>query len=371
MLSITSPGIGGKRSLASRKTAIGEKTRDGKGLTVAGGVTMQTVAALAGVSAMTVSRALKSESLVSKETRERVLAIVRQTGYVPDMSARVFASRRSGFVAALVPSLNNSNFAETVRGMSEAFDSAGLQMLLGDTQYSLAREESLIATFLQRRPEAILLTGGVHTAAASEMLARADIPIVETWEAPRRPLGHVVGFSNKKAGAAMARYLHERGRRRIGFIGSGVDHDLRGFERRAGYVQAMRDFGLAAERIVAVGAPPASMSQGAEALDLMLRQWPDTDAIVCVSDLVAFGVLAECQRRGVDVPGRVALIGFGDFEVSRYCHPRLTTVGVDCAGIGRRAAEIVIETLESGIGPSAAPRQNTIVDFAVIERETA
>jgi LacI family gluconate utilization system Gnt-I transcriptional repressor len=169
----------------------------------------------------------------------------------------------------------------------------------------------------------------------------------------------------------MARYLHERGRRRIGFIGSGVDRDLRGFERRAGYAQAMRELGLAADRIVAVGAPPASMSQGPEALDLMLRQWPDTDAIVCVSDLVAFGVLAECQRRGVEVPGRIALIGFGDFEVSRYCHPRLTTVGVDCAAIGRRSAEIVIEALESGAGPAVAPRRTTIVDFAVIERETA
>ena len=83
---------------------------------------MQTVAEIAGVSAMTVSRALKSEAPISKETRERVLAAVNRIGYVPDLSARVFASRRSGFVAALVPSLNNSNFAETVRGMSEVFD---------------------------------------------------------------------------------------------------------------------------------------------------------------------------------------------------------------------------------------------------------
>ena len=144
---------------------------------------MQTVAEIAGVSAMTVSRALKSGAPISKETRDRVLAVVNRTGYVPDVSARVLASRRSGFVASLVPSLNNSNFAETVRGMSDMFDAAGLQMLLGDTEYTLSREESLIATFLQRRPEAIILTGGVHTARAREMLARADIPIVETWEA--------------------------------------------------------------------------------------------------------------------------------------------------------------------------------------------
>lgn len=97
---------------------------------------MQTVAEIAGVSAMTVSRALKSKAPILQETRERVLAAVKRVGYVPDLSARVFASRRSGFVAALVPSLNNSNFAETVRGMSEVFDPEGLHMLLGDTEYS-------------------------------------------------------------------------------------------------------------------------------------------------------------------------------------------------------------------------------------------
>src|SRR5208337_3009876 len=136
---------------------------DLKALAPGGAVTMQTVAQMAGVSAMTVSRALKSDAAVSKETRDRILEIVKQTGYVPDATARVFATRRSGFVAALVPSLNNSNFADTVRGMSEVFDVARLQMLLGDTEYSLAREEDLIRAFLERRPEAIVLTGGVHT----------------------------------------------------------------------------------------------------------------------------------------------------------------------------------------------------------------
>jgi LacI family transcriptional regulator, gluconate utilization system Gnt-I transcriptional repressor len=336
-----------------------------------GGVTMQTVARLAGVSAMTVSRALRSESLVSRDTRERVLEIVRETGYVPDASARVFASRRSGFVAALVPSLNNSNFAETVHAMADVFDRVGLQMLLGDTQYSVSREESLIATFLQRRPEAILLTGGFHTPAAKEMLKRADIPIVETWETPARPLGHVVGFSNKRAGAEMARYLYARGRRRIAFVGSGADRDRRGFERRAGYLQAVAELGLPQGRVVRIGAPPAAMGHGAEALARVLEAWPDTDGIVCVSDLQAFGVLSECQRRGIQAPEQIALIGFGDFEVGRFCHPRLTTIGIDCAAIGRIAAETVVGSIEAGDRGEPFRRTRHVATFSVIARETA
>ena len=121
---------------------------------------------------MTVSRALKNDAPISQRTRQRVLAAVKRVGYVPDLNARVFASRRSGFIAALVPSLNNSNFADTVGGMSEVFDLAGLQMLLGDTEYSLTREELLLSAFLQRRPEAIILTGGVHSKLSRQLLFR-------------------------------------------------------------------------------------------------------------------------------------------------------------------------------------------------------
>ena len=190
---------------------------------------------MAGVSAMTVSRALKSDASVSQETRDRVLDIVRRVGYVPDATARMFATRRSGFVAALVPSLNNSNFAETVHGMSEVFDAAGLQMLLGDTEYSLSREEDLIRALLQRRPEAIVLTGGAHSEGARKLIASADVPIVETWDLPKEPLGDVVGFSNEDAGAAMVEYLYQRGRRRIGFVGGRTSFDTRGTQRRAGF----------------------------------------------------------------------------------------------------------------------------------------
>ena len=337
----------------------------------AGGVTMQTIAELAGVSAMTVSRSLKADALVSHETRERVLAVVRRTGYLPDATARVFATRRSGFVAVLMPALNHSNFADTLHGMSEVFDAAGLQILLGDTRYMLSREESLIAELLQRRPEAIILTGGVHTARARAMLAGAGIPIVETWDLPAEPLGSVVGFSNREAGAAMARYLHARGRRRIGYIGGATNRDARGAQRRSGFLAAMRELGLPRARTVGVGKPPSSMSQGAEGLDLMLNQWPDTDAIVCVSDLLAFGVLSECQRRGIDVPGDIALAGFGDFEVARVCQPRLTTIAVDCRGIGRLAAEIALRALEARKRGDWLKPETTILETRIIERETA
>jgi LacI family gluconate utilization system Gnt-I transcriptional repressor len=331
---------------------------------------MQTVADMAGVSAMTVSRALKSAASVSEETRDRVLEIVEQVGYVPDATARIFATRRSGFVAALVPSLSNSNFADTVRGMSERFDAAGLQMLLGETEYSLSREGDLIRAFLQRRPEAIVLTGGVHSERTRSLLASAGVPIVETWDLPEHPLG-VVGFSHEEAGVAMVRYFHERGRRRIGFIGGKTNFDTRGADRRVGFRKAARWFRLPNDRIILAGKRPVTMAQGAEALDAMLARWPDVDAIVCVSDLSAFGVLAECQRRGIDVPGRIAIAGFGDFDVGRCCHPRLTTIAIDCAAIGRSAAETALAAIGARRKGERRNPATVKIPFRVVARETA
>jgi len=333
-------------------------------------ITMQKIAELAGVSAMTVSRALKADASVSLKTRQKVLDVVKQTGYVPDATARIFASGRSGFVAVLVPSINNSNFADTVLGMSNVFEAAGLQVLLGDTGYSMEREDVLIGTLLQRRPEAIILTGGMHTGHARKMLAHADIPIVETWDLPKAPLGHVVGFSNEAVGQAMVQYLFERGYRRIGFIGGTTNRDTRGSERRAGYVKAIRELGLPQGRIITCGRPPVSMQQGGEALALMLEQWPDIDAVVCVSDLSAFGVLMECHRRNIKVPERIAVAGFGDFEIASCCWPRLTTIGVDCVGIGKRSAEIVMAALDARNKKEAIAPEVVMMDYQVIARET-
>ena len=112
---------------------------------------MAEVAARAGVSTMTVSRALKRDGAVSEETRRRILAAVEELGYVLDLSAGALSSKRTGFVAVLVPSINNSNFADTARGITEVIEDQGLQVLLGATDYDIEKEEHLVQTMLDRK----------------------------------------------------------------------------------------------------------------------------------------------------------------------------------------------------------------------------
>ncbi|MEM0909002.1 MAG: substrate-binding domain-containing protein, partial [Pseudomonadota bacterium] len=253
------------------------------------------------------------------------------------------SSRRTGFVAAVVPSLNNSNFADTVRGLTEELNDWDYQLLIGYTDYDVAEEEHVVETMLRRRPEAIVLTGGIHTDRCRTLLTSAGLPVVETWDLPEHPIEHVVGFSNAHASELMVARLAEAGYKRIAFIGGDSSRDTRGLDRRRGYERAIATLGLGPPRLMEAGPVPVSVRDGAVSFGQLMARWPDTDAVMCVSDLCAFGAMSEAQRRGYHVPGDVAFAGFGAFDISGACHPRLTTTDVAAIEIGRRAADIVVK----------------------------
>ena len=336
---------------------------------------MADVAARLGVSKMTVSRALRQTEArtrgTSEELRQRILRTCQEMGYVLDKTASTFSSKRSGFVAALIPTLNNSNFADTAHGLTAALEEGGLQLLLGYTDYDLQHEERLLKAMLTRRPEGVVLTGGNHTPAVRKMLKVAGVPVVETWDLLHDPIEHSVGFSNAEATAELVRHLHAKGYRRTAFMSGDPAGDARGADRQRGYEEAVRMLNLPQGRTLAVGRAPVAMAHGAQAVVQVLQQWPDTDALVCVSDHAAFGALAECQRRGWAVPQRLAIAGFGDFEVSGACHPRLTTVAPDSTHIGRVAGELLRRAITEARHGRRLPAERVMIPFRILSRESA
>ncbi|KGM35547.1 LacI family DNA-binding transcriptional regulator, partial [Inquilinus limosus] len=168
---------------------------------------IEDVAALAGTSPMTVSRALRGEGRVSPETLARINAAVEALGYVPNLSASSLASRRSGILAVLVPTIGNSVFSETVRGVADAAEAAGLHLLIGDYAYSDDKRHQLVRALVGRRPDALVLVGAVQDEAARTLLRQHGVPVVETWELSDDPVDMAVGFSNFAAGVEVARHL--------------------------------------------------------------------------------------------------------------------------------------------------------------------
>lgn len=321
---------------------------------------MRDVARAAGVSRMTVSRALKENSPVSKDTRDRILKVVRDMNYVPDQMAGSLTTKRSGFVAVVVPSLNNLHFAETVQALTEELESFGQQILLGHTDYSADREEQIVETMLRRRPEALVLSYDGHSDRTIRLLSDANIPIVELWERPEDPIDHTIGFSNRDAAAEMTRALIGRGYSKIAFLGEADDAWTRGAARRAGWRDAMEAAGLSADRLMKYGKPPLSIEDGAAAAPEVLKRFPDTDCIFCVSDVPAFGALSALKAIGKRVPDDIGLAGFGNFEVSRFTTPTLSTVTVDPRGIGRATGQLLAKIF--GESPPSSDARHIAVD---------
>lgn len=323
---------------------------------------MEDVAQAAGVSRMTVSRALRPNSSVSEKTRARILAVVRELNYVPDQMAGSLTTGKSGFVATLLPSLNNLHFALTVQALTQALEASGLQILLGHTEYSAEREEQLIETLLRRRPEAIVLSYDGHTQRTIDLLHDVAIPVVEIWELPEQGIDNTVGFSNRDAARVMTSTLIGQGFERITFLGEAHDAWTRGASRRAGFIDAMQAHDLDASRVVQYGVPPLSIETGAGAVDAVLQTFPDTECVFCVSDAAAFGVQSELLRRGISVPGDMAVAGFGDFEVSRFASPSISTVVVDPVRIGADTGRLINRLLSQ---PSDEPRTPERLDIGV------
>lgn len=332
---------------------------------------MKDVAKAANTSVMTVSRAFKSDASVGKETRSRILQVAEELGYVFDRSAANLRSQRSHFVAVTIPSLNNANFAETLEAISTGLARSDLQVLLGYTNYNVEREEQLIEEFLRRRPEAIIVTGGHHTDRARKLLSNAGIPVVETWDLPANPIDHVVGFSNAQTMEVMVDHLVIAGYRRIGFIGGDSDDDPRGQDRREGFVRAMSARNLDADRLIGTGQPPIPMQSGADAMARLLLEYPQTEAVICISDLVAFGALTECQRRGISIPDQMAIAGFGAYDIASVAHPTLTTIDPFCAVIGTQIAELITALLRGGIEQPPNPPLKAVLRIGQSTSEVA
>ncbi|MGQ7847773.1 LacI family DNA-binding transcriptional regulator [Granulosicoccus sp. 3-233] len=330
-------------------------------------ITSRDVAALAGVSLMTVSRTLRTPEMVSPATRKRVQSAARELNYVPDLAAGSLSSKRSGHVAVLLPSLRHAGFLRTVDGLSDTLRDNGYHLLIGDCYYSVEQQLELLRMLLGRRPEAIVLISGLDSPAAQDLLARADIPVVETWHWPDEPRNRVVGFSQFDVGHAMARSLIEQGHVHIGFLGALGPYDPNGEQRRQGHLSALRDAGLRSDIQASIGKAPMEIEDGAKGASLLLDRFPEMDALACASDMTALGVLHECRRRDCVVPQQLAVAGFGDFDFAPYLHPSLTSVRLPSYRIGQQAAQLIMATI-NGETPPPVPHCN--LGFELVHRQS-
>jgi len=290
---------------------------------------------------MTVSRVLRGRGEVSEATRARVIAATRRLGYVPNRIAGGLASARVNLVAVIVPSLANMIFPEVLTAASEVLEAAGLQPVVGVTGYDPGREERVLYDMLAWRPAGVILAGLEHGAAARAMLRAAGVPVVEIMDVDGEAIDAAVGISHRRVGGELAAAILAAGYRRIAFLGTLMPFDHRARKRMEGFeaVLAAAGVALAGREFYSGG---SALAKGREMTEAVMGRRDDLDFLYYSNDVIGAGGLLWCLGRGLAIPARLGLAGFGGLDLIDGLPVRLATMDACRREIGREAARIVV-----------------------------
>ena len=311
-----------------------------------GKVTIADVAQLAGVGTMTVSRALRTPEQVSDKLREKIEAAVNELGYMPNLTASALASASSHTIAMVVPNLAEAGCTEMFAGLQHVLQPAGYQIILAESRHRLEQEEKLLETLLASNIAAAILLSVEHNSTVRHLLKNASIPVIEIGAIRTDPIDINIGIDNVAAMFELTDMLVQRGYQNIGLLCANQEQWI--FQQHLqGWYKAMLRHHMSPNRVINAALPPV-FSTGASQLPEFLLAWPELDALVCVSDELACGVLYECQRRRIKVPDELAVVGFGDSDVSKVCQPSLTSMAVPHRKIGLEAGNVLLERIKEG-----------------------
>ena len=307
--------------------------------------TLLDVANLAKVSTATVSRALNKPHTVRPDLRTRVQAAVASLGYVANAGARAMTLRRSGTVGVVVPTIDNAIFASGLQSFQRTMAARGYHVLLAFSDYDPGQEMAQVKNLLARGVDALAFTGFNQLTPLLDLLAQRGLPWVHTGSFPARADLACVGFRNRDAMAQAVRYLMDLGHRDIAMLAGITRNNDRATERVEAVRQALRGARLAFadKRLVEAAYSIPAAREGARTL---LAQPDRATAIVCGNDVLAYGVLLECQAQGIAVPAQVSVVGFDDLDLSRHWQPGLTTMHVPTERMWERAASYLVDRLE-------------------------
>ena len=311
-------------------------------MAVAAGVpTMKDVAAEAGVSKALVSLVFRDAPGASAETRARVLAAADRLGYRTNRAARLLAQRRSRLLGVSMV-ISSSYQAELVEAVQDAADAAGYEIVLSPVT-SRHGEERAVEALLEHRCEALLLLGPALSDVELAALA-AQLPVVLVGRWVTASGLDVVRSSEQDGMRQVIEHLTGLGHRRISHVRGG--DDAIAADRARGYTDAMAGAGLGSEVDVVKGG--RTERSGVDAAERLLALPELPSAVTVFNDQCALGVLDRLSRAGVDVPGRVSLVGYDDSPVSRLAHVGLTTVSQEPQEQGRLAVQAAVDRLDAG-----------------------
>ncbi|HXF70817.1 MAG TPA: LacI family DNA-binding transcriptional regulator [Thermoflexus sp.] len=327
------------------------------------GVTIKDIARAAGVSHTTVSRALRDSEEISPETRARIRAIAESLGYRPNPVARALQGRRTQTIGVVVTRLSDPFHTEVVQGIERVAQAYGYGLLLSLSHEDPQKERAIVEMLAAKQIDGIIVAASRLGSRYLPLLESLQIPIVLINSHQTGPYIYSVATDNFHGGHLATSYLIGLGHQAIAYIGNrrgGRSNQ----DRYRGYRQALREAGLT-WRPEWVVKGDGRVEGGEAAMRRLLEIRPRPTAVFCYNDLTAIGALKAALRAGLRVPDELSIIGFDGLEEGTYVVPELTTVAQPRQQLGRLAAEMLVEILNSRPSP-----RRVLLQGMLIERES-
>ncbi len=326
-------------------------------------VTILDIARELGVSAMTVSRALRGRPEVQPRTRERVNQVAQRLGYRPHRWARSLVSRRSWIIGIVIPDISHGYFAEITGGVEPVIEAAGYDLLLCHSRRDPERERQEVNMLLESRVDGLIVASEQPGPEFFRALLARRTPLVlvdRYFPALRLPS---VRVDDVAVGRLATQHLLRLGHRRIAHLHGPA---LSPAELRLrGYRQAMRQRRIAIPSAWVVGGA-FDIASGVQAMKQLLRLRPRPTAVFAANDPMAFGAILACREAGIAVPREISIIGAGNIEGDNHPNPFLTTMNWPRRELGQQAGQLLLKLVAQ---PERAPA-DIIYRPALLERQS-
>ena len=311
-------------------------------------VTQGDVAKRAGVSVMTVSRAINGSSRIAPETKAAIQEAIEDLGYVTNFNAGNLGRRSSDIIAVIIPSVKDLVFGEILSGINATLRPRGFYTVIGETNFRAETEKDIVTSLLGLKPAGLIVTGGMERdEKLTALLQKRTYPIVQIWDIHDLNFDCHVGPSQTVAGELIAEHFLQLGRKNIAYVGSELQRDLCAARRFRAFQEHLHKAGVSVT-LATDETSPRQPKTGADLTKKLLDRTPDVDAIYFLNDAMAVGGLNFLADAGFSVPEQISVAGFNGSTAQYSIQTRLTTVDVPKYGLGEVAAKKLLQLLDGG-----------------------
>lgn len=307
-------------------------------------VTLRDVARKAGVSVKTVSRVVNNQGEISEETRLRLMAVIREMGYRPNLVARGLVTQRTRTLGLVVPDITNPFFPEVARGVQEWARDHRYNVFLCNSGEDQAEELNALHSLAEQGVDGIIISPCYSTGENLVRFAQEYRPIVTINHLYTHPNISMILTENWQGAKLVVDYLVGKGHSQIGMV-AGLEKSLARGRRISGFSAAMQEHGLEVVVEPIQGTMP-NIENGYHATFSLLTRHPQLTALFVYNDLMALGAMQACRELGRHVPDDCAIVGFDDIQVAGLVSPPLTTIRLDKYQVGQAAIRRLLEMLD-------------------------